>query len=321
MRAQRALLLAFAALVARTEADCPGPEMRDYDPNCIEDNMEPRTPMNHRGEMLDGSHEQVVCYVMRYPTVMREFCYGSVESCNDVKIIQHWNGHERYTSKTWGCARPPNPPPPPPYLPPPPVNCDDLDMREDLYNYNDEGLTEPLTCENIYAHPGGREKGCNAFYESMPGIGTNWGAREYIFCTLADDGSCKSSAPARCHMPKSVGAAAATAASCPQLAEAYNSRCSATAGDAYHEDGTLNLEHGTDDPTMCKLMDSVLAGHGFGMFVLGMLCGLACAFCAYLFITRCRSQGPKMGRARTMYSDSEVAGARGAQGDVPASEL
>ena len=57
------------------------------------------------------------------------------------------------------------------------------------------------------------------------------------------------------------------------------------------------------------------------MFVLGMLCGLACAFCAYLFITRCRSQGPKMGRARTMYSDSEVAGARGAQGDVPASEL
>ena len=91
--------------------------------------------------------------------------------------------------------------------------------------------------------------------------------------------------------------------------------------DAYHEDGTLNLEHGTDDPTMCKLMDSVLAGHGFGMFVLGMLCGLACAFCAYLFITRCRSQGPKMGRARTMYSDSEVAGARGAQGDVPASEL
>ena len=46
---------------------------------------------------------------------------------------------------------------------------------------------------------------------------------------------------------------------------------------------------GTDDPTMCKLMDSVLAGHGFGMFVLGMLCGLACAFCAYLFITRCRS--------------------------------
>ena len=67
--------------------------------------------------------------------------------------------------------------------------------------------------------------------------------------------------------------------------------------DAYHEDGTLNLEHGTDDPTMCKLMDSVLAGHGFGMFVLGMLCGLACAFCAYLFITRCRSQGPKMGRA------------------------
>ena len=145
--------------------------------------------------------------------------------------------------------------------PPPPVNCDDLDMREDLYNYNDEGLTEPLTCENvrppaaraprrapparraaadprsatplppqIYAHPSGREKGCNAFYESMPGIGTNWGAREYIFCTLADDGSCKSSAPARCHMPKSVGAAAATAASCPQLAEAYNSRCSATAG-------------------------------------------------------------------------------------------
>ena len=91
--------------------------------------------------------------------------------------------------------------------------------------------------------------------------------------------------------------------------------------DAYHEDGTLNLEHGTDDPTMCKLMDSVLAGHGFGMFVLGMLCGLACAFCAYLFITRCRSQGPKMGRARTMYSDSEVAGARGAQGDMPASEL
>ena len=54
---------------------------------------------------------------------------------------------------------------------------------------------------------------------------------------------------------------------------------------------------------------------------LGMLCGLACAFCAYLFITRCRSQGPKMGRARTMYSDSEVSGARGAQGDVPASEL
>ena len=51
------------------------------------------------------------------------------------------------------------------------------------------------------------------------------------------------------------------------------------------------------------------------------LCGLACTFCAYLFITRCRSQGPKMGRARTMYSDSEVAGARGAQGDVPASEL
>ena len=46
MRAQRALLLAFAALVARTEANCPGPEMRDYDPNCIEDNMEPRTPMN-----------------------------------------------------------------------------------------------------------------------------------------------------------------------------------------------------------------------------------------------------------------------------------
>ena len=84
-------------------------------------------------------------------------------------------------------------------------------------------------------------------------------------------------------------------------------------------------EHSDDDDAPARgrrsTMDSVLAGHGFGMFVLGMLCGLACAFCAYLFITRCRSQGPKMGRARTMYSDSEVAGARGAQGDVPASEL
>ena len=42
MRAQRALLLAFAALVARTEAECPGKHDRDYDPNCIEDNMEPK---------------------------------------------------------------------------------------------------------------------------------------------------------------------------------------------------------------------------------------------------------------------------------------
>ena len=179
MRAQRALLLAFAALVARTEAECPGKHDRDYDPNCIEDNMEPRIPMNAQGNMLDGSHEQVACYVRRcgvaryppgcapplarderrpptrrYPPIMRDFCHGSVESCDDVKIIQHWcatssarpppplrpraparpparppaaphrhrscdrvpgrNGHERYTTKQWGCANPPNPPPPPP---------------------------------------------------------------------------------------------------------------------------------------------------------------------------------------------------------------
>ena len=93
-------------------------------------------------------------------------------------------------------------------------------------------------------------------------------------------------------------------------------RAARRANSVRHPDtGKPMIDDGAElSPTMCTLVDNVLASHGFGMFVLGMLCGLACAFCAYLLITRCRSQ-PK--QRRPFYSDSEPAhNTRGAQGDV-----